>query len=80
MLRGGKNLHREQILAALYFSTRPRLRSNESPSGAFKRQSGLAQARWRGIAPTSSVGFAIKGIMDRGARQDGFASFIAVKR
>ena len=80
MLRGGKNLHREQILAALYFSTRPRLRSNESPSGAFKRQSGLAQARWRGIAPTSSVGFAIKGITDCGERQDGFASFIAVKR
>ena len=24
----------------------PRLRSNESPSGAFKRQSGLAQARF----------------------------------
>ena len=43
VLRGGKNLHREQILATLYFSTRPRLRSNESPSGAFKRQSGLAQ-------------------------------------
>ena len=56
------------------------LRSNESPSGAFKRQSGLAQARWRGVAPTSSVGFAIKGIMDCGARQDGFANFIAVKR
>ena len=32
----------------------PRLRSNESPSVAFKRQSGLAQARWRGLAPTSS--------------------------
>ena len=43
VLRGGKNLHREQILATLYFSTRPRLRSNESPRGAFKRQSGLAQ-------------------------------------
>ena len=28
-------------------------RSNESPSGAFKRQRGLAQARWRGLAPTS---------------------------
>ena len=55
-------------------------RSNESPSGAFKWQSGLAQARWRGIAPTSSVGFAIKGIMDCGERQDGFANFIAVKR
>ena len=80
MLRGGKNLHREQILATLYFSTRPRLRSNESPSGAFKRQSGLAQARWRGVAPTSSVGFAIEGIMDCRARQDGFANFIAVKQ
>ena len=55
-------------------------RSNESPSGAFKRQSGLAQARWRGVAPTSSVGFAIRGITDCGARQDGFANFIAVKQ
>ena len=33
----------------------PRLRSNESPSGAFKRQNGLALARWRGFAPTSSA-------------------------
>ena len=32
----------------------PRLRSNESPSGAFKRPNGLALARWRGLAPTSS--------------------------
>ena len=31
-----------------------RLRSNESPSGAFEQQNGLAQARWRGRAPTSS--------------------------
>ena len=31
-----------------------RLRSNESPSGAFEQQNGLAQARWRGLAPTSS--------------------------
>ena len=30
-------------------------RSNESPSGAFKRQNGLAPARWRGFAPTSSA-------------------------
>ena len=29
-------------------------RSNESPSGAFKRPNSLAQARWRGLAPTSS--------------------------
>ena len=43
VLRGGKKLHGEQILAVLCFSERPRLRSNESPSGAFKRQSGLAQ-------------------------------------
>ena len=35
-------------------SRMPRLRSNESPSGAFKQRSGLAQARWRGLAPTSS--------------------------
>ena len=31
-----------------------RLRSNESPSGAFEQQNGLVQARWRGLAPTSS--------------------------
>ena len=31
-----------------------RLRSNESPSGPFEQQNGLAQARWRGLAPTSS--------------------------
>ena len=31
-----------------------RLRSNESPSGAFEQQNGLAQVRWRGLAPTSS--------------------------
>ena len=49
VLRGGKNLHGEQILAVLYFST-------------------------------NLVGFAIKGIMDCGARQDGFANFIAVKQ
>ena len=30
-------------------------RSNESPSGAFKRQNALAPARWRGFAPTSSA-------------------------
>ncbi len=30
---------------------------NQSPSGAFKRQSGLAQTRWRGPAPTSSGSF-----------------------
>ena len=31
-----------------------RLRSNESHSGAFEQQNGLASARWRGLAPTSS--------------------------
>ena len=31
-----------------------RLRSNEGPSGAFEEQNGLVQARWRGLAPTSS--------------------------
>ena len=30
-------------------------RSNESPSGAFKRPNGLALARWRGLAPTSAT-------------------------
>ena len=29
----------------------PRLRSNESPSGAFERPNGLALARWRGLRP-----------------------------
>ena len=29
-------------------------RNNKSPSGAFKRPNGLAAARWRGLAPTSS--------------------------
>ena len=28
--------------------------NNAHPSGAFKRQNGLASARWRGCAPTSS--------------------------
>ena len=40
-------------------TARPRLRSNESPSGAFKRQNVLAGARWRGLAPTSSAGLAV---------------------
>ena len=42
--------------------------------------SAVCDSRWRGVAPTSSVGFAIRGITDCGARQDGFANFIAVKR
>ena len=32
-------------------SKMPRLRSNESPSGAFERPNGLALARWRGLRP-----------------------------
>ena len=32
-----------------------RLRSNEVPSGDFKRQNGLASARWKGLTPTSST-------------------------
>ena len=32
-----------------------RLRSNEVPSGDFKRQNDLAPARWRGLTPTSST-------------------------
>ena len=58
----------------------PRLRSNESPSGAFKRQSGLAKQDGGAIAPTSSVGFVTENIMLCSVRQDGFAKFIAVKR
>ena len=34
----------------------------------------------RVIAPTSSVGLAVKSITERGERQDGFANFIAVKQ
>ena len=42
--------------------------------------SAVCDSRWRGVAPTSSVGFAIESIMDCGERQDDFANFIAVKR
>ena len=55
-------------------------RSNESPSGAFKRQNGLALARWRGLAPTSSRLRSNKhpsGVFERQnglAQQDGGAS------
>ena len=34
----------------------------------------------RVIAPTSSVGLAVKSITERGERQDGFANFIVIKR
>ena len=42
--------------------------------------SAVCDSRWRGVAPTRSVGFAIKSITDCGERQDGFANFIAVKQ
>ena len=51
-------------------------------SGAMKAPVGLlsgsavCDSRWRGVAPTSSVGFAIKSITDCSERQDGFAKFI----
>ena len=38
--------------------------------------SAVCDSRWRGVAPTSSVGFAIESIMDCGERQDDFAKFI----
>ena len=38
--------------------------------------SAVCDSRWRGLAPTSSVGFAIESIMDCGERQDDFAKFI----
>ena len=40
----------------------------------------VCDSRWMGVAPTSSVGFAIKSISDCSEHQDGFANFIAVKR
>ena len=42
--------------------------------------SAVCDSRWRGVAPTSSVGFAIKSITDCSERQDVLANFIAVKR
>ena len=38
--------------------------------------SAVLRSKMGGIAPTSSVGFAIESIMDCGERQDGFAKFI----
>ena len=51
---GTKTVRFEDTLTADCGEKSLRLRSNESPSGAFEQQNGLAQARWRGLAPTSS--------------------------
>ena len=40
----------------------------------------VCDSRWRGVAPTSSVGFATENIMVRGVRQDVFEKFIVVKQ
>ena len=59
-------LKTQHTLCAVFFCVRIRgleqhghayRRGNKSPSGAFKRQSGLAPARWRGFALTSSGSF-----------------------
>ena len=51
---GSQTVRFEDTLTADCGEKSLRLRSNESPSGAFEQQNGLAQARWRGLAPTSS--------------------------
>ena len=51
---GTQTVRFEDALTADCGEKRLRLRSNASPSGAFEQQNGLAQARWRGRAPTSS--------------------------
>ena len=43
-------------------------------------QSSAESGGYHGENHHFSAGFGIKGIMDCGARQDGFANFIAVKR
>ena len=40
----------------------------------------VLRSKMEGFTPTSSVGFAIKGITDCSERQDDFANFIAVKQ
>ena len=50
---GTQTVRFEDTLTADCGEKRLRLRSNESPSGAFEQQNGLAQARWRGRAPTN---------------------------
>ena len=61
--RGRKGQRQEQVLLPLpvwplwwkCVWSGPRLCSNESPSGAFKRRA-VCVSRWRGLAPTSSAG------------------------
>ena len=61
-------------------TARPRLRSNESPSGAFKRQNVLAGARWRGLAPTSSAGLAVLLFHGKGAMANGILPLSAAQQ
>ena len=56
-----------------------RLRSNESPSGAFEQQNGLAQARWRGLAPTSSDLSSLVGPKALSIRRESFFVCVLVK-
>ena len=56
-----------------------RLRSNESPSGAFEQQNGLAQARWRGLAPTSSDLSSLAGPKALSIRRESFFVCVLVK-
>ena len=56
-----------------------RLRSNESPSGAFEQQNGLAQARWRGLAPTSSDLSSSAGPKALSIRRESFFVCVLVK-
>ena len=55
--RRGRNrkLHLIFFLCEKGVQESPRLRSNESPGGAFKRRA-VCVSRWRGLAPTSSAG------------------------
>ena len=39
--------------------------------------SAVCDSRWRGVAPTSSVGFVTESVRVYKVRQDGFANFIA---
>ena len=52
----------------------------KAPVGLLSGRAVLRKQDGGALPPTSSVGFAIKGIVDCGARQDGFANFIVVKR
>ena len=52
----------------------------KAPVGLLSGRAVLRKQDGGALPPTSSVGFAIKGITDCGERQDGFANFIAVKQ